>query len=219
MKHPRLTLLALLLLNSVLSTAHAQPTIEWDRTLGGSGTDFLADFWLTADGGYILGGSSQSNTSGEKSEDGRGDWDVWVMKLNADRTIQWQRTLGGNKYDALCDFYQTVDGGYILGGTSSSNVSGEKTENSRGGSDYWVIKLSATGTIEWQKTLGGSANDALYPVRQTSDGGYILGGESISNSSGEKTQNSRGGYDYWVVKLSATGNIEWDRTLGGSEWD
>ncbi|MFN7879321.1 MAG: hypothetical protein ACK5P1_04840, partial [Sphingobacteriia bacterium] len=219
MKHPRLTLLALLLLNSVLSTAHAQPTIEWDRTLGGSGTDFLADFWLTADGGYILGGSSQSNTSGEKSEDGRGDWDVWVMKLNADRTIQWQRTLGGNKYDALCDFYQTVDGGYILGGTSSSNVSGEKTENSRGGSDYWVIKLSATGTIEWQKTLGGSANDALYPVRQTSDGGYILGGESISNSSGEKTQNNRGGYDYWVVKLSATGNIEWDRTLGGSEWD
>ena len=113
MKHPRLTLLALLLLNSVLSTAHAQPTIEWDRTLGGSGTDFLADFWLTADGGYILGGSSQSNTSGEKSEDGRGDWDVWVMKLNADRTIQWQRTLGGNKYDALCDFYQTVDGGYF----------------------------------------------------------------------------------------------------------
>ena len=116
-------------------------------------------------------------------------------------TIEWQKTIGGNNQDYLYSIQQTTDGGYILGGGSESDISGEKTEDKRGCCfDYWILKLSTNGTIEWQKTIGGY-NDAEYvkSIQQTTDGGYILGGSSGSNISGEKTDSCRGYKDYWVI--------------------
>ncbi|MFO0485916.1 MAG: gliding motility-associated C-terminal domain-containing protein, partial [Sphingobacteriia bacterium] len=100
--------------------------------------------WQTSDGGYILGGESFSDISGEKTENSRGEQDGWLIKLDAAGNKVWDKTLGGSKGDGFGLFQLAVDGGYILGGWSSSDISGEKTENSRGGSDYWLVKLCDT---------------------------------------------------------------------------
>ena len=117
--------------------------------------------------------------------------------------IQWQNTIGGSFTDYLYSLYQTTDGGFILGGYSYSSISGDKTEANIGGvwADYWVVKLNSSGAIEWQNTIGGSGEDYLYSIQQTTDGGYILGGESWSGISGDKTEASWGSSDYWVCLL------------------
>jgi len=196
--------------------------IQWDKTIGGSGYDFLTSLQQTGDGGYILGGYSSSDKSGEKTHNSRGTYDYWVVKLNSLGNIQWDKTIGGSGYDFLAALQETSDGGYILGGSSYSNKSGEKTENNRGkqlARDYWVVKLNEHGKIHWDKTIGGNDHDGLLSLQQTSDGGYILSGFSYSNKSGEKTENSRGGADYWVVKLDSLENIQWDKTIGGSDYE
>ena len=103
-----------------------------------------------------------------------------MIKLNAEGIIEWENTIGGNDEDNLWAVSLTSDGGYILGGYSASGISGDKTEASMGGLDYWIVKLNATGDIVWQNTIGGSNTDYLTCVEQTTDGGYILGGYSIS---------------------------------------
>ncbi|MEP7317509.1 MAG: T9SS type A sorting domain-containing protein [Panacibacter sp.] len=193
--------------------------IEWDKTIGGSGADVLHSIKQTTDGGYILGGYSLSDISGEKTESSRGGSDYWVVKLNSNGIKQWDKTIGGAGNDQLNAIQQTADGGYILGGYSSSNISGEKTENSYGNNDYWMVKLNNNGIKQWDKTIGGAGNDQLNAMQQTADGGFILGGESDSNVSGEKTENSRGSSDYWIVKLDTQGDIEWDKTIGGNSYD
>ena len=189
--------------------------IEWDKAYGGSDEDRFSVMQQTRDGGYILGGYSPSNISGEKTENSRGNNDYWVVKVDRLGSVQWDKTIGGNDYDALNCLQQTADGGYILGGVSLSNISGEKTENSRGSGDYWIVKLDSSGNIQWDKTIGGNDEDELSSIQLTYDGGYILGGMSFSNISGEKTHHSRGQSDYWIVKLDSLGNIQGDKTIGG----
>lgn len=169
----------------------------------------------TADGGYILGGSSESSISGDKTENCLGQYDYWVVKLNATGAIQWQNTIGGNSDESISSLQQTADGGYILGGASNSGISGDKTENRFGINDFWVVKLDGVGNIQWQNTIGGSDYDAFKFLDQTSDGGYIIGGWSNSDLSGDKTENCLGNDDFWIVKLNAMGTIQWENTIGG----
>ncbi len=193
--------------------------IVWQRTLGGSASDYLYDVQATPDGGCIVGGTSGSGLSGDKTEGNYGEEDIWVLKLDAAGNIQWQNTIGGNSDEGLRSLQPTADGGYILGGTSNSGIGTDKTEPSRGGYDYWVVKLNANGAVIWDKTIGGGSADIAWAIRQTGDGGYFIGGESTSNASGDKTENSRGQNDYWVLKLNATGGIVWQRTLGSAQWE
>lgn len=193
--------------------------IEWGKTIGGNNDDDLYALQQTQDGGYFLGGLSYSDSSYEKTQNSRGLSDCWIVKLNANGKIQWDETIGGDYYDYLTCLQQTSDEGYILGVVSESDSSGEKTENSRGSADYWIVKLDKTGKIQWDKTIGGNDDDEIRSLKQTSDGGYIVGGYSRSEPSGEKTQNCRGGFDYWIVKLDKLGNIEWTKTIGGNKDD
>jgi type IX secretion system substrate protein len=211
------TLLTLLVLFNVCSSFAQE--IEWQNTIGGLSGDILQSISQTTDEGYILGGWSGSDISGDKTENSQGSWDYWVLKLDASGIIQWQNTIGGNDFDHLYSISQTPDGGYILGGNSKSDISGDKTENSQGDWDYWILKLDASGIIQWQNTIGGSDRDQLRSISQTTDGGYILGGFSESDSAGDKTENSQGGIDYWVVKLNSVGSIQWQNTIGGSGVD
>ncbi|MFN8153760.1 MAG: T9SS type A sorting domain-containing protein [Bacteroidia bacterium] len=190
--------------------------IQWQNTIGGGGTDRLNSIEQTSDGGYILGGFSNSNISGDKTEDSQGGYDYWIVKTDSIGNIQWQNTIGGNSLDDLYSIQQTTDGGYVLGGLSDSDISGDKLENSHGGSDYWIVKIDSLGVIQWQNTIGGSDTDELYSIQQTVDGGYILGGYSWSNISGDKTENCLGLSDYWIVKTDALGIIQWDITIGGN---
>jgi hypothetical protein len=210
---------SLFILFFIVNTAFSQVVIEWQNTIGGSANDALYSIHQTYNGSYILIGSSDSNISGDKTEDSKGGLDYWVIKTNALGNIEWQKTIGGSGDDQYPCIHPTVNGGYIIGGLSSSNISGDKTENSKGGFDFWILKLDINGNIQWQKTIGGSGVDRLNSIRQTTDDGYILGGYSDSNISGDKSENSRGGMDYWIVKTDSTGNIQWQRTYGGSEHD
>lgn len=194
----------------------------WDLTIGGSDEDRLLAIEQTADNGFILGGFSISNTSGVKVENNIGanpTTDYWIVKTDSLGNIEWQNTIGGSLYDYLYSIKQTQDGGYILGGMSCSNISGDKTETCLWYGDYWIIKTDSLGTIQWQNTIGGNGSDELFSIVQTSDGGYLLGGESNSNISWDKTENSMGDFDYWIVKTNSVGTIQWQNTIGGSEGD
>ena len=208
-----------------VSTKAQVPLIVWQNTIGGSSKDVLNSIKQCNDGGYILGGYSTSNISGDKTENCQGGiiyGDYWIIKLDTAGNIQWQNTIGGSDEEQLFSVEQTTDGGYILGGISTSNISGDKTENSIGGNnnnDYWIIKLDGSGNIQWQNTIGGSSEEILCSVRQTADGGYVVGGSSISNISGDKIENSWGDYDYWILKLDFAGNILWQNNIGGTGED
>jgi len=216
-KMKRITLLAFLL--SVFIVNAQDPNILWDLTIGGGEDDRLFSINKTTDGGYILGGISESGISGDKTENKIGFLDYWVVKLDENGFIQWQNTIGGNYLDTLRKVFQTTDGGYIIGGYSSSAISGDKSENVIGSEDYWVVKLNSSGTIEWENTIGGNGEDLLYDIKQTDDNGYILAGTSDSDISFDKTESSKGGKDYWLVKLNSLGIKEWDKTIGGNSGD
>jgi len=203
-----------------LSSFSQTPDIEWQNTIGSNGDDFLVTVHQTEDGGYILGGYSYGGISGDKTEAGLGFADYWIVKLNTFGAIEWQNTIGGNSNDILTQLEVTSDGGYILGGYSDSGISGDKTEASLVSSnDYWVVKIDDFGNIQWQNTIGGAGNDELRGIDQTTDGGYILGGRSNSPISGDKTEASDEYYDYWVVKIDILGNLVWENTIGGNEYD
>ena len=198
----------------------AQPSKQWDYRFGGTDVDVLYTLRQTADDGYILGGYSLSGIGGDKTEESRGGIDYWVVKIDASGVKEWDKRFGGTGRETLYSLQQTADGGYILGGGSSSGIGGDKTEESRGGtSDYWVVKIDANGAKQWDKRLGGTSFDELRSLQQTADGGYILGGISDSPIGGDKTEESRGSSDYWVVKIDATGVKQWDKRFGGTNWD
>ncbi|MBK9319039.1 MAG: T9SS C-terminal target domain-containing protein, partial [Bacteroidetes bacterium] len=159
-------------------------------------SDRLHSISQTIDGGFILGGISNSNLSGDKIENCLGSYDYWIVKTDSIGSIQWQNTIGGNGLDALTAIRQTADGGYIIGGWSISNISGDKSETCLGSEDYWVVKTDAMGNIQWENTIMGAYIDDLTSIFQITDGGYILGGSSYSNISGDKTENSLGGGDF-----------------------
>ncbi|RRA99983.1 putative Ig domain-containing protein [Larkinella rosea] len=256
----------------------------WDKTYGGSGYDDLYTIVASPDGGFLLGGSSDSNKGNDKSEDGRGNGDFWIVKIDENGTKQWDKTFGGefpddligiavlpenkgyllagtsqspptldrtaplkgagdywvvrvdltgnkiwdksfggNSFQRSTGIVPTSDGKFVLTGSSSSNAGGDKTENVRGTvydfSDYWLVKIDADGTKIWDKTLGGDNEDeAAYGV-PTPDGGVVIAGTSRSNQGFEKSANSLGGADYWIVRVGANGNKVWDKTLGGTQED
>jgi gliding motility-associated-like protein len=198
---------------------NAVGTKEWERTFAGRGIDEVHDVRQTTDGGYIVGGSSGSPVSADKSQGSRGSIDYWVIKLDANGNKQWDKTFGGDDVDVLQCVRQTADGGYLLAGSSQSSQSGDKSQGTQGNFDYWVVKLDANGAKQWDHTFGGSDRDDLFGLQQTADQGYIIGGYSLSGASGSKSQASRGGYDYWVVKLDANGQKQWDKTYGGTDND
>lgn len=209
-----ITLFTLLL--GMLTAFSQDPAIIWQKTIGGSDTDFSTVFEATTDGGFIIGGYSTSNISGEKTENSNGQIDIWIVKIDSSGNIMWQNTIGGAGDDFLISLKQTSDGGYIVGASSDSNISGDKTENSQGGLDYWILKLDSSGNIDWQKTYGGDQPEFETYVVQASDGGYFVGGYSDSDVSGDKTEPSNGQRDYWALKLDSTGNIVWQNSIGGN---
>ena len=188
------------------------PDIEWQNTIGGNKEDVIYSCKKTLDGGFILGGTSTSASSGDKSENNIGlsaTTDYWIVKTDAAGNIEWENTIGGNKDDVLRDVIQTADGGYLAGGYSVSGIGGDKTEARLGPpfySDYWVIKLNASGEIIWQNTIGGIFDDHLISLIENADGTFYLGGESSSEAGIDKAEYSYAN-DIWIVKINSVGNI------------
>jgi hypothetical protein len=217
-------LCAALLLLAILSLSGcgANPTsnggaqnilsINSQKCFGGSGDDSPNCIRRTNDGGYIIAGHTDSNDGDVSGRHSLPYEDIWVVKVSSNETLQWQKCLGGSNDDCAFGVEQTIDGGYIIGGQTSS-VDGDIV-GSHGSSEAFLVKLSSTGTIEWAKCYGGSGWDGANSVVQSSDGGYVLCGFSTSND-GDVTGNHGNG-DAWVAKLSSSGDIEWEKCYGGS---
>ncbi len=190
---------------------------EWDRTYGGDSTDLLYELIQTSDGGYMIGGISQSGASGERSSPRIGDFDWWVLKLDVNGDIQWERSYGGDQEDRLNGIRQDTDGNFVIGGGTRSGISGDITTPLRGVKDFWFVKVDQfNGDIIWQRRYGGTDEDEIQSFTLTSDGGYLLAGGSRSDAYlPDKKDNSRGIVDVWVVKTDAAGNILWEHTFGG----
>jgi hypothetical protein len=138
----------------------------------------------------------------------------------------WDKTLGGNQDDNASSIIATSDGGFLIVGSSNSTISGDKTENNIiGTNDYWIVKINSSGQKVWDKTIGGSDNDIAKSIIATSDGGFIVAGNSSSGISGDKTEasnrdkNGNTNSDYWLVKINSLGQKVWDKTFGTDNQD
>ncbi len=159
-------------------------SVIWEYFYGGSGEDASVAMQITSEGGCVIAGYSSSFS-------GQYNYDCWVLKLDSSGALSWQKRYGGSGEDQAADIRQTSDGGFILACTSSSIGGGDN--------DFWILKLDSLGNIVWQKGYAGSGDDQAKSVVQTSDGGYIVGGDSYNPASY--------GSDWWVMRTNTSGGI------------
>jgi hypothetical protein len=164
--------------------------LQWTKTIGGKYHDLGHSIIQTSDGGYVIAGSTSSFGAGWE--------DVYVVKLDANGNLQWTKTIGGPSVESGSSLIQTSDGGYAITGVTFSF--------SAGSGKVYVVKLDAKGNLQWTKTISVKDLDLGFSLIQTSDGGYAIAGSTYSLSIG--------GYDVYVVKLDAHGNLQWTKTIG-----
>lgn len=184
--------------------------IEWQKAYGGTGDEVGGNIIQLSDGSYIF--SARTNSNNGDVSGNHGQEDIWVVKLNTSGDIMWQKTFGGSLGDYLSEIKTTTDGGFILCGSTYSNDN--DVSGNHGGLDFWVVKINSVGDLIWQKTLGGTSNEEGNSIAQTIDLGYIITGYTQSNNG--DVSNFNGIKDIWVVKLDSSGNIVWEKTLGGT---
>jgi len=172
-------------------TGTPEPSPHYSLTLGGGGDDRAADIQLTADGGCIIAGHTDSF--------GAGAYDAYLVKLDDQDQVTWAQTYGGKASDYANAVAQTGDGGFICAGLTKSLGSGKY--------DAYLIKTGPNGNLEWEKTYGGDGDDRAFSVRQTADGGFIVAGYTDSKGAGED--------DVYLLKTDARGELVWERTFGG----
>lgn len=173
----------------------ASGNMTWQKTFGGANDDYGYAVRQTMDGGYIIAGMTYSF--------GAGIADVYLVKTDASGNMTWQKTFGGTGYDLGYSVRQTTDGGYIIAGLTYSSGAGS--------GDVYLIKTDASGNLLWSKTFGGTNSEFAYSVQQTSDAGYVITGYTYSFVPG--------GYDVYLVKTDASGNMLWQKTFGGANDD
>lgn len=166
-------------------------TILWDMTLGGEDFDAIMSISRTSKGDYIAAGYRDNDVFTSSQ--------AWVVKLDSEGNIEWEKTFGGLHHEIFFSVQHTSDNGYIAaGGTNSKGA---------GGADAWIVKTNNNGEKEWDKTYGGSFEDIAITIYQTQDGNYLVVGRTMSKGVG--------GSDAWIMKLDASGNLLWDKTYGG----
>ena len=193
--------------------------IVLQKCYGGDNTDASVSMEQTSDNGFILGGystSSDGDVTHHYGESYVGDF--WVVKIDTAGIIEWENNLGGTGHDGVESISETTNGNFIVAGYSGS--SDEDVTGHHGideAIDYWVIMLDSLGNLLWQHSLGGSESDNGLVVRETLDNGFIVGGYAGS-ADGDITGN-HGGRDAWIVKLDQFGEMLWQKSYGGSEYD
>ncbi len=184
--------------------------ILWEQNYGGVDNDRAETVQQTTDGGYIVAGYSESQ-SGDVA-DNYGNFDYWMLKLDATGNLVWEKNYGGSGADFAYSVTEALDGGFVVAGSSISTDT--DVSNNNGLYDYWIIKTDVNGTLEWEANFGGEAEERAYHVAPASDGGYIIGGYTFSV--GIDVGDNNGGTDYWILKIDANGNFQWENTFGGA---
>jgi len=196
--------------------------VDWTKVYGGDDDELATGITKTSDGGYVLVGYSRSDNCFTGSNGGFHDY--YILKVDAQGNEIWCQNFGYPGSDQAQNIIETREGDLMVTGFFDVSASGgqgnDDRENSgtlHGVGEYWGIKLDADGQFFWKRYFGGSNNDRSYNVMQTNDGGFVLIGSSESDDF--DITDSKGSYDYWAVKLSAEGDLEWTRSFGGSEID
>ena len=172
----------------------ANGTELWNRNYGGTGEDIAFALTQTSDGGYILGGRTKSFGP---------DYDFYVVKTNSTGDVEWAQHYGGPNDDAMwtsSNILEGSDGGYMFAGETKSFGAGN--------GDIWLIKTDSLGNVVWNQTYGGPHEDGGGDLIKTSDGGYLIAGNTASWGAG--------GQDVWLVKIDQLGNVQWNKTYGGA---
>ncbi len=199
--------------------------VLWDKRYGGSHNDILTDLILTTDENIILGGHSSSESSFDKSEDTwdfGGGSDFWIVKTGIEGDIIWEKDLGGNDEEYLSKIIELPDNSLLLSGTSGTSYpSGNKTDsNFDAWPDMWVLKIDENGNPLWDKSYGGPYTQKLDDAIPTQDGGFILAGiADVTVLGGDMTGPSYGLFDVWVIKCTIDGSIDWQKLYGGSDYE
>ena len=197
----------------------AEGNLQWDRTYGGSGDDRGQSVIQTNDGGYAIVGYAMSD-DGDGSNN-EGFHDNWILRLDASGNILWERSFGFSGHDHSYDVVQTSDGGFFFSGFLDVTSSGGQGNNGKspyltrhGVGEFWGTRLDADGNLVWRRYFGGTNNDRSFGVVEANDGGLVMVGASESDDF--DISNSKGSYDFWVVKVSAKGEMLWEKSFGGT---
>lgn len=182
--------------------------IMWDKDFGGDSDEgyFNVSVARTAEGSLYVGAESYSGATGNKTSPGFGLEDYWILKLDSVGNKFWETNCGGFDSDYLASLVATPDGGCVAAGGSNSRVSGNKTVAGQGSTDFWLVKLDASGQRQWEKVVGGTDTDALVGLSLdvTTNGTLVCCGDSSSGIGGDKTVPSFGLADFWLVTLGTS---------------
>lgn len=197
--------------------------LEWTQTYGGSKDDRGHDVVQLSDGGYALIGYSMS-ADGDATLN-QGQHDNWLIRTDSQGTLLWQKSFGFLGHDHAYNIITTSDGGLFFNGyldvTASKGEGQEgKVENKssrHGVGEFWCHKLDKDGNLEWRRYYGGSNNDRSYDAIETKNGDFILVGATESQD--VDVSDPKGGYDFWVLKINRSGELLWERSIGGSGYD
>ncbi|WP_343486988.1 hypothetical protein [Allomuricauda sp. d1] len=196
--------------------------IEWEKSFGFSGHDHSYDVVQTADGGFFFAGFLDVTQSGGEGNFGKGEYltrhgvgEFWGTKLDADGNLQWRRYFGGTNNDRAYSVVAADDGGFLMAGASESDDF--DISDAKGSYDFWVVKVDKNGSMLWEKSFGGTGIDISRDITKTLDGGYILTGSTFSTDVDISKNN--GEADIWLVKIDDNGNMVWEKTLGGTDFD
>ncbi len=190
-------------------------SILWQTRIGGNLTDWAFDLTVTSDGNVVVGGYTTSTDLVGISP--MGSLDLYLVKVNStDGAKVWERTYGGSGFESADELLPNDNGGVVVGAYSAST---DLSVASNGSFDFWIFSTDANGNVIWENLLGGAGVDAIRSMTQTSDGGYVFSGQSNSNASGNKSEDSKGLDDVWTIKTDASGNLLWEKTLGGSAYE
>lgn len=203
--------------------------IQWHKCFGGAGNEYVKDIIATKDGNYLFVGTADK-ASGDVTKVRHntkflGATDIWVAKISNTGSLLWEKSYGGINNEISNKVIQTSDGGYVFVGLTQSNdddVSGHHgTANPDINGSYiedaWVVKIDSVGNIKWQKCVGGTKGDLYRDLIETTDGGLMLIGATSSKDGDVNKLRDSG--DVWVLKMDSIGNVQWNKTYGGTNID
>lgn len=203
-----------------LTKLDSSGNLIWQQSYGYAGSDRGTSLLVTSDGGFFITGildvsasGGAGNTRNVSSRHAGGDY--WALKLDNQGMIEWSKYYGGSFTDSPFDAIQTTDGDYIIVGSSDSDD--VDITNNIGQYDFWVLKVSSSGAIIWEKNFGGTQIDEARGIIDSGDGNYLIIGDTRSEDI--QISNNLGAADLWLIKITPLGELIWEKTLGGSNFD
>ena len=199
----------------------ASGTILWEKSFGFAGHDHSYDLVETEDGGFFFSGFLDiTSSNGEGGTDkssltAHGVGEFWGTKVDANGNLQWRKFFGGTNNDRSFGVVNAHDGGYVLAGASESDDF--DISNPKGSYDFWAVKVNKNGEFEWESSFGGTGIDQAQDILATSDGGYVITGNTFSTDT-QVTKNN-GQSDVWLIKIDDSGQLLWQKSFGGSAFD